>query len=189
MATQAILVWPKAQRKPGGMRAAAAGTLAGVGCGGGSGAGAPQREVSGLCFFSPLRVTSPSPLAATKTPGRAPQGGHSVSCALRLQRIAVPPPGVSSAWGLRAASALPFPVPPGELEIVRRAEVKSEDGLATTTKAPSREAACAAEPPACAPVLSLRRSMRAPPHSQAPPRTRSASVSDQATTATALSPL
>lgn len=64
-------------------------------------------------FFSPsLRVPSPSPLATTRTPGRAPQGGHSVSCALRLQGVAVPPPGVSSAWGLRAASALPFPVPP-----------------------------------------------------------------------------
>ncbi|XP_044897917.1 serine/arginine repetitive matrix protein 1-like [Felis catus] len=74
--------------------------------------GAPQREVSGswLCF---LWVPSPGPLRKTKMPRRAPRGGRFGPCAQRPQRAAVPPPGASAAWGLRAASR-----PPGELETV-----------------------------------------------------------------------
>ncbi|XP_045314520.1 sterile alpha motif domain-containing protein 1-like [Leopardus geoffroyi] len=78
--------------------------------------GAPQREVSGswLCF---LWVPSPGPLCKTKMPRRAPRGGRFGPCAQRPQRAAVPPPGASAAWGLRAASRPPFR-PPGELETV-----------------------------------------------------------------------
>lgn len=68
MAAQAVLLWPKAQRKLGGMQAAAAGTLAGVGCGGGSGAdGAPQ-DLRNAMFRARGFASSGSPLQ-----GRSPR--------------------------------------------------------------------------------------------------------------------
>ncbi|KAM7126187.1 uncharacterized protein WM277_018116 isoform 2-T2 [Molossus nigricans] len=141
-----------------------------------------------VCFFP-----SPGPLSRAARHDKD-AGESAAGRALRILRAA-PTKGSSPAArrlrcrcvGAKGRFSAPLSGPLASWRLfVHRAEVKSGTGVATTAKAPSREAAAAAEPAACDRplVLALRCSLRAPPHplqplppahSARPPRARAGS--------------